>query len=141
MLSAELNEQDADSEVRFDRQFSGKQTLSIAHGLWQWPSRQANELFLGKGILYLLFPHGMLDPWFKQKYPLKHIKKQIYWWLKQGKILNQALAVCYTTEEERRLAQSTFGLTVVRSKSRVLAFVSRLIRFLRKRFYSKRFPN
>ena len=108
MLSAELNEQNVDSEVRFDRQFSGKQTLSIAHGLWQWPNRQANELFLGNGIPYLLFPHGMLDPWFKRKYPLKHIKKQIYWWLKQGKILNQAKAVCYTTEEERRLAQSTF---------------------------------
>ena len=108
MLSAELNEQNVDSELCFDKELRGKQTLSVAHGLWQWPSRQANGLFLGKGIPYLLFPHGMLDPWFKRKYPLKHIKKQIYWWLKQGKILNQALAVCYTTEEERRLAQSTF---------------------------------
>ena len=108
MLSAELNEQNVDSEVRFDKELRGKQTLTVAHGLWQWPSRQANELFQGKGIPYLLFPHGMLDPWFKRKYPLKHIKKQIYWWLKQGKILNQAKAVCYTTEEERRLGQSTF---------------------------------
>ena len=56
------------------------------------------------------FPHGMLDPWFKQTYLWKHVKKQLYWWwYAQGAILQDAQAVCFTTEEERRLAQNTFS--------------------------------
>ena len=76
----------------------------IAHGLWQWPSKVARSL----GNPYLVYPHGMLDPWFKQTYPFKHIKKQLYWWAMQGKILRYAQAVCFTTQEEQALAQKTF---------------------------------
>jgi len=82
--------------------------LSIAHGLWQWPGNVTFKRNHKFGAPYLVFPHGMLDPWFKKRYPLKHLKKQIYWWLKQGKILYKARAVCFTTEEERRLARKTF---------------------------------
>ena len=60
------------------------------------------------GNPYLVFPHGMLDPWFKKTYPFKHLKKQFYWWARQGAILRGARAVCFTTEEERLLAQNTF---------------------------------
>lgn len=76
----------------------------IAHGLWQWPGQRAREL----RNPYLVYPHGMLDPWFKKSYLIKHLKKQFYWWLRQGDILRNAQAVCFTTEEERRLAQGTF---------------------------------
>ena len=76
----------------------------IAHGLWQWPGRVARSL----GNPYLVYPHGMLDPWFKKTYPFKHFKKQIYWWAIQGKILRDAHAVCFTTQEEQALAQKTF---------------------------------
>ena len=76
----------------------------VAHGLWQWPSQRAWDL----GNPYLIYPHGMLDPWFKKSYPLKHLKKQIYWWVRQGAILRDAKAVCFTTQEERRLARNTF---------------------------------
>ena len=77
----------------------------IAHGLWQWPGRVARSL----GNPYLVYPHGMLDPWFKKTYPFKHFKKQIYWWAIQGKILRDAHAVCFTTQEEQALAQKTFS--------------------------------
>ncbi len=80
----------------------------IAHGLWQWPGVSAYNNWKKNQIPYMVFPHGMLDPWFKKAYPLKHIKKQLYWWWKQGKILEHAHAVCFTTEEERKLAQKTF---------------------------------
>ncbi len=109
MLSAELNEQGVESKLCFDKKI--KETnhfLSIAHGLWQWPSSLASTLYRNKKIPYLIFPHGMLDPWFRKRYPLKHIKKQAYWWLRQGKILSHARTVCFTTEEERRLAKKTF---------------------------------
>ena len=78
--------------------------MGIAHGLWQWPGQRAREL----GNPYLVYPHGMLDPWFKKSYPIKHLKKQFYWWIRQGAIIRNAQAVCFTTEEERRLAQGTF---------------------------------
>ncbi len=76
----------------------------IAHGLWQWPGRVARSL----GNPYLVYPHGMLDPWFKRTYPFKHFKKLLYWWAVQGKILRDAHAVCFTTQEEQMLAQNTF---------------------------------
>ena len=80
----------------------------IAHGLWQWPGLEAMRIHQKIKVPYLVFPHGMLDPWFKKTYPFKHFKKQIYWWLRQGEILRRANAVCFTTEEERLLAQGTF---------------------------------
>mgnify|MGYP003684816775 FL=1 len=85
-----------------------KDEYLIAHGLWQWPSYQAWKNFKKTGVPYIVFPHGMLDPWFKKTYPFKHLKKQCYWWWRQGAILRDAHAVCFTTEEERLLAQKTF---------------------------------
>ena len=86
-----------------------KNDLLVVHGLWQWPGRIAFQNFKSFGSPYLVFPHGMLDPWFKRAYPFKHVKKQIYWWLKQRKIISNARAVCFTTEEERILASQTFA--------------------------------
>jgi glycosyltransferase involved in cell wall biosynthesis len=86
-----------------------KDSIIIAHGLWQWPSYKAWKNYKANGTPYSVFPHGMLDPWFKKSYPLKHVKKQVYWYLRQGKILRDAHAVCFTTEEERLLAQETFS--------------------------------
>ena len=86
-----------------------KYSVVLAHGLWQWPSYMAWKNYKKNGTPYLVFPHGMLDPWFKKSYPLKHIKKQIYWWYRQGTILRDAYAVCFTTEEERLLARKTFS--------------------------------
>lgn len=83
-------------------------THVISHGLWQWPGLVARKNYLAHGTPYFLFPHGMLDPWFKRAFPFKHFKKQAYWWWRQGRILQDAQAVCFTTEEERRLAQGTF---------------------------------
>jgi len=80
----------------------------VAHGLWQWPGEVAYKNWKRNKSPYVVFPHGMLDPWFKKVYPLKHLKKQLYWWWRQGKVLENAHAVCFTTEDERRLAQNTF---------------------------------
>ena len=82
--------------------------LVIAHGLWQWPGRSAVRLKKEYDVPYIVFPHGMLDPWFKENYPLKHLKKQLYWFWKQSSIMKDASAVCFTTEEEMMLAQKTF---------------------------------
>ena len=80
----------------------------VAHGLWQWPGVEALRIHKKSNLPYVVFPHGMLDPWFKNTYPFKHLKKQLYWWWRQEEILRRARAVCFTTKEEMRLAQKTF---------------------------------
>jgi glycosyltransferase involved in cell wall biosynthesis len=52
----------------------------------------------------------MLDPWFKRQYPLKHLKKWLYWPWAEYRILRDARAVLFTCEEERRQARKSFGL-------------------------------
>ena len=108
-LSNCMNEKNFESEVFEDAHYQINMSGAlIAHGLWQWPSYRAWKNFKKTGVPFVVFPHGMLDPWFKRTYPIKHFKKQIYWWLVQGKIMRDARAVCFTTEEERLLAQKTF---------------------------------
>jgi glycosyltransferase involved in cell wall biosynthesis len=50
----------------------------------------------------------MLDPWFKRTYPLKHLKKLLYWPWAEYRVLRDAAAVLFTSEEERRLARHSF---------------------------------
>jgi glycosyltransferase involved in cell wall biosynthesis len=63
-----------------------------------------------------VFPHGMLDPWFNRTYPLKHLRKWVYWWLGQRRVLTGAEAVLFTCEEERRLARTAFPASTYRER-------------------------
>src|SRR4051794_34893319 len=51
----------------------------IVHGLWQYSSSGFWRALPATATPYFVFPHGMLDPWFNRTYPLKHIKKLLYW--------------------------------------------------------------
>jgi glycosyltransferase involved in cell wall biosynthesis len=79
---------------------------ALIHGLWQYPGLAA-RLALKGHIPYAVFPHGMLDPWFKRDH-LKHLKKQLYWLLAENWILRSAHRVLFTTQRERDLAAKTF---------------------------------
>lgn len=81
----------------------------ILHGLWQYPGVAGRVALRGTDTPYYVYPHGMLDPWFKETYPAKHFRKTIFWKLIQSKIIREARSVCFTTEEERVLAQRTFS--------------------------------
>jgi glycosyltransferase involved in cell wall biosynthesis len=52
----------------------------------------------------------MLDPWFKRTYPLKHLKKWLYWPWADYRMLKNARAVFFTSESERSLARESFWL-------------------------------
>ncbi len=80
----------------------------VIHGLWQFHGFAARRVFLKTKTPYLVFPHGMLDPWFKHNFPFKHLKKQLYWHLIEHSLLHNAHAVLFTTTEEARLAAATF---------------------------------
>lgn len=80
----------------------------IVNGLWQYHCL-ATWLALRRSVLpYFVFTHGMLDPWFKHAYPLKHLKKCLYWPWGQYPALRDARGVLFTCDEERRLARQSF---------------------------------
>jgi len=81
----------------------------IVNGIWQYPGLAAREAFAGRRP-YVVFAHGMLDPYFQRRYPMKHLKKLAYWILAEGRNLHCAEAVCFTSTEEMRLAQTAFPL-------------------------------
>ncbi len=82
----------------------------VVHGLWQYPSFAVWRALHGTATPYFVFPHGMLDPWFNRTYPLKHLKKLLYWPWAEYRVLRDAAAVLFTSEEERRLARESFAL-------------------------------
>jgi len=80
---------------------------AIVNGVWQYHGVAARRVLSGRKP-YVVFAHGMLDPYFRRKFPLKHVKKLAYWVLYEHRNLNQAQAVCFTSEEERRVAAEGF---------------------------------
>jgi glycosyltransferase involved in cell wall biosynthesis len=80
----------------------------IVQGIWQYNSFAIWRALHRTQMPYFVFPHGMLDPWFKQAYPLKHLKKLLYWSLAEHRVLRDAAAVLFTSEEEKRLARKSF---------------------------------
>ncbi len=86
----------------------------IVHGLWQHQGIVVHRMLRRKRQPYCVFPHGMLDPWFRQRYPAKHLKKQLFWLLWQYRVLRDAAAVLFTCAEEQRLARSSFRPYAVR---------------------------
>ncbi len=75
----------------------------IVNGVWQYHGVAARKALAGRKP-YVVFAHGMLDPYFKGRYPLKHLKKLVYWLLQERHNLDAAQHVCFTSEEEKRIA-------------------------------------
>ena len=92
----------------------------IVNGMWQYHGFGTRQALRRLGMPYYLFAHGMLDPWFKRAYPLKHLKKWLYWPWGEYRVLRDARAVLFTSEEERRLASQSFWM--YRAKERVVAY-------------------
>lgn len=82
----------------------------IVNGIWQHHSLAVRQALAGTKVPYFVFTHGMLDPWFKHTYPLKHLKKWLYWPWGEYRVLRDARAVIFTCEEERLLARQSFWL-------------------------------
>ncbi|MGB6692476.1 MAG: glycosyltransferase, partial [Terracidiphilus sp.] len=79
----------------------------IVNGVWQFHGVAARRVLAGRRP-YVVFAHGMLDPYFMRRYPLKHLKKLAYWIGSERRNLERAQAVCFTSEEEKRIAARGF---------------------------------
>jgi glycosyltransferase involved in cell wall biosynthesis len=81
----------------------------VVHGLWQYHGLATRSELHATATPYFVYSHGMLDPWFKHQFPLKHLKKRLYWPWGEYRVLRDARAVLFTCEEERRLARQSFA--------------------------------
>ena len=80
----------------------------VMNGIWTFPGLAVSSAARRARTPYGVFVHGGLDPWFNRTYPLKHLKKLLYWPL-QHAVLRDAQAVFFTTRTERDLAQTSFS--------------------------------
>jgi glycosyltransferase involved in cell wall biosynthesis len=81
----------------------------LVHGLWNYAAFAAARVLPSSDVPYFVFTHGMMDPWFRQAYPLKHLAKQAFWLFNEGPLLAGARSVLFTSEEEKTLARGVFA--------------------------------
>jgi glycosyltransferase involved in cell wall biosynthesis len=86
----------------------GRFDVVIVHSIWMYFSYAVWKASRRIPVPYFLFIHGALDPWFKKQYPLKHVKKTIYWKALEHKVLRDAERVLFTTHEEMVSADGAF---------------------------------
>jgi glycosyltransferase involved in cell wall biosynthesis len=99
---------------------AGNYDAVIVRGIWQYHSLGCWKALRNSSTPYFVFTHGMLDPWFKRTYPLKHAKKWLYWPWAEYRVLQDASAVLFTCEEERISARESFWL--YRCQERVINY-------------------
>lgn len=95
--------------------------VAVIHGLWHISNMVGMGPLQRAGIPWVIFTHGMLDPYFRKLSPRKNAYKQLAWSIAQGRALSGAHAVLFTCEEEKRLAQNAFW-GHQKYQSRVVAF-------------------
>ncbi len=79
----------------------------VIHGVWRYMSIGVWRGLRSSGVPYILYPHGMLDP-FYNRFRWKRLKKVLMWRLVENKVLRDAAKVIFTCEEERRLSSANF---------------------------------
>lgn len=92
--------------------------VAIIHGIWQYHAFGGWRALQKTPLPYAVYPHGMLDPYFRRTFPLKHVKKWLVWPWSEYRILRDADAVCFTGEAEKLLSRESFWL--YRAKERVV---------------------
>ncbi|SFV12231.1 glycosyltransferase [Bradyrhizobium arachidis] len=96
------------------RAHAGDYDIAVVNGLWNHSSFGARQVLPRSCIPYVVFAHGMLDPWARGG--LKHAMKQALWAFSEGPLLKNADAVLFTTEDEMIRARNTFWPYRVRER-------------------------
>lgn len=91
------------------RQHARAYDAVIIHGLWRYISLGCWRALRDTEVPYFAFPHGMLDPWFNERYPLKRLKKMLFWPWTEYRMLRDARGVIFTCEEEMLRARRSFA--------------------------------
>lgn len=82
--------------------------IAVVHGVWLYPTQCARQCRLRTGLPYVVYTHGMLDVTHRRVFPLKHLKKSLWWLVRERRSLSEASALFFTCEEERKLSSQSF---------------------------------
>ncbi len=80
---------------------AGKFDLMHLHSLYMYHDRAGAAAARRAWVPYIVRPHGTLDPYIFKR---RRTRKAIFEWWFQNRVLEQAAALHYTTEDEWRLA-------------------------------------
>lgn len=97
--------------------------VAVVHGLWNHASMGGYNALRKTGLPWVIYPHGMMDPYFRRAKPIKHWLKQAFWSTVQGRVLSHAEKVLFTCQEEAILARGVFR-GHEHYKERVVAYCS-----------------
>lgn len=86
-----------------DRQVTAFDVVDV-HAIFSHSSLATGRACRDAGVPYVVRPHGSLDPWSLRQ---RALEKRLLFWLGARRLLTGAAGVQYTTEEERRLAESS----------------------------------
>jgi glycosyltransferase involved in cell wall biosynthesis len=70
------------------------------HSLYLYPQLAASREAARRNVPYVVSPHGALDPWLRRRRRLRKTVAELAW---QRRMLSQAAALHFTSEEEARL--------------------------------------
>ncbi|MFZ5746852.1 MAG: glycosyltransferase [Pseudomonadota bacterium] len=78
------------------------------HSIWTYAVIGGAKGLRESRTPYFIFAHGMLDPWFRDTFPVKHLRKQLFWTMFLGRVLEESRGVLFTALDERELARGMF---------------------------------
>ena len=87
---------------------AGDYDIAVVNGLWNYASAGSSRILPKLRLPYVVYPHGMMDPWFRKAYPAKHWLKQAFWTLFDGRLIQHAKAALFTCEGEMIHARGQF---------------------------------
>ena len=86
--------------------------VAILHGLWQLYEIEIYRFLKNENnkLIFLIKPHGMLDPWFQNdpSRKFKAFRNKLYWQLFEKKIINYSSGLLFGSNIEKNLAATTF---------------------------------
>lgn len=89
---------------------SYKYDAIVINGIWGFHMLSCWLALRKATTPYFVFTHGMLDPWFRKTFPLKHLKKWLLWPWAIYPVLRDAHGVFFTCQQEMVLARESFWL-------------------------------
>ncbi|MBK8418016.1 glycosyltransferase [Candidatus Villigracilis saccharophilus] len=115
--------------------------LVIVNGVWLFPGLATLLASKISKFHYFVLIHGMLDPWFRIKYPWKHIKKMVYWNISEYWVVRNSTAIIYSNMEEKKVADKSFRLNQVKDAVANYCIIPRANdRVAQSRFFYELFP-
>ena len=113
-----------------------KYDLFIIHGIWQFQTLCARLIIPGK---YIVFTHGMLDPYFGTEF-IKSIKKKIYWYfIEKNNLLKSKNVIANSTVEINHLKKTFLNTSKLKIKKVNYGIIPKKINFekCKKKFLNK----